>query len=85
MPGKAGARGSLVERRQRAEIQELELAPAGAGAAADLTEGLGVRRSGPFAAIEALSEAAELPVAGFAAPAGVPERTYRRRLARLRG
>jgi transposase len=26
MPGKAGARGSLVERRQRAEIQELKLA-----------------------------------------------------------
>lgn len=30
MPGKAGARGSLVERRERAAIQELELAPAGA-------------------------------------------------------
>ena len=26
MPGKAGSRGSLVERRQRAEIQELKLA-----------------------------------------------------------
>jgi transposase len=26
MPGKAGARSSLVERRQRAEIQELKLA-----------------------------------------------------------
>ena len=26
MPGKAGARGGLVERRQRAEIQELTLA-----------------------------------------------------------
>lgn len=26
MPGKAGARGSLGERRQRAEIQELKLA-----------------------------------------------------------
>jgi transposase len=26
MPGKAGARGSLIERRQRAEIQELKLA-----------------------------------------------------------
>lgn len=30
MPGKAGARGSLVERRQRSEIQELKLALAGA-------------------------------------------------------
>jgi transposase len=28
MPGKAGSRGSLVERRQRAEIQELALAEA---------------------------------------------------------
>jgi transposase len=28
MPGKAGSRGSLLERRQRAEIQELKLAPA---------------------------------------------------------
>jgi hypothetical protein len=26
MPGRAGSRGSLVERRQRAEIQELKLA-----------------------------------------------------------
>jgi transposase len=26
MPGNAGARGSLIERRQRAEIQELKLA-----------------------------------------------------------
>ena len=26
MPGKAGSRGSLVERRQRAEIQEPKLA-----------------------------------------------------------
>jgi putative transposase len=30
MPGKAGSRGSLVERRQRAEIQELRLALADA-------------------------------------------------------
>jgi transposase len=33
MPGKAGSRGSLVERRQRAEIQELKLALAQATAA----------------------------------------------------
>ena len=32
MPGKAGSRGSLVERRQRTEIQELKLALAEATA-----------------------------------------------------
>jgi transposase-like protein len=85
MPGKAGSRGSLVERRQRAEVQGAE-ARAGRGdsAATDLAEGLGVRRPGPFADLEALRTAAELPVARFAALAGIPERTYHRRLATLR-
>jgi len=50
----------------------------------DLAEGLGVRRPGPFADLEALRAAAELPVARFAALAGIPERTYHRRLATLR-
>jgi putative transposase len=49
-----------------------------------LAEGLGVRRPGPFADLEALRAAAELPVARLAALAGIPERTYRRRLAMLR-
>src|SRR6266508_4542235 len=53
-------------------------------AATDLAEGLGVPRPGPFADLEALRAAAELPVARFAALAGIPERTYHRRLATLR-
>jgi len=56
----------------------------GDSAATDLAEGLGVRRPGPFADLEALRAAAELPVARFAALAGVPGRTYHRRLATLR-
>jgi hypothetical protein len=56
----------------------------GDSAGTDLAEGLGVRRPGPFADLEALRAAAELPVARFAALAGIPERTYRRRLATLR-
>ena len=38
----------------------------------------------PFADLEALREAARLPVARFATLSGIPERTYRRRLAKLR-
>ena len=40
MPGKSGARGSLVERRQPAEIQELKLA------LADATVQLRIRQKG---------------------------------------
>lgn len=46
--------------------------------------GLGVRRPDPFADLEALRAAAELPLARFTRLAGIPERTYRRRLAKLR-
>jgi transposase-like protein len=84
MPGKAGSRGSLVERRQRGDPGAEARAGRGDRAATDLAEGLGVRRPGPFADLEALRAAAELPVARFAALAGIPERTYHRRLATLR-
>lgn len=41
-------------------------------------------RPGPFQDLETLREAAGLPVSRFAFLARIPERTYRRRLARLR-
>jgi hypothetical protein len=84
MPGKAGSRGSLVERRQRAEIQELKLA------LAEATVQLRIWQKGSEyvdlvpSPTRALRAAAELPVARFAALAGIPERTYHRRLATLR-
>jgi hypothetical protein len=54
----------------------------GDGAAADLAERLGVRRRCPFADLEALRAAHGVSVSRFAALAGIPERTYWRRLAR---
>lgn len=56
----------------------------GDGAAADLAEGLGVRRRGPFADLDALRAAHGVSVSRFAALAGIPERTYWPRLARHR-
>jgi hypothetical protein len=55
----------------------------GDGAAADVAEGRRVHRSGPFSDLEALRAAADLPVSRFARLAGIPRRTYHRRLARL--
>ena len=66
MPGKAGSRGSLVEGRQRAEIQELSSRWPRRQCSSDLAEGLGARRPGPFADLEALRAAAGLPVSRFA-------------------
>ena len=40
---------------------------------------------GPFADLEALRAAEGVPVSRFARRPGIPERTYRRRLTRLRG
>lgn len=86
MPGKAGmprqpGRATAARGDPGAEARTGR----GDSAAADLAEGLGVRRPGPFADLEALRAAAELPVARFAALAGIPERTYHhRRLATLR-
>jgi hypothetical protein len=56
----------------------------GDGAAADLAEGCGVHRSGPFADLEALRVADRVSVSRFAVLAGIAERTYWRRLARHR-
>jgi DNA-binding transcriptional regulator YiaG len=71
--GKAGMDRSL-EARSRG----------GDGAAADLAEGLGVRRRCPFADLEALRAAHGVSVSRFAALAGILERTYWRRRARHR-
>jgi hypothetical protein len=56
----------------------------GDGAAADVAEGRRVHRPGPFSDLEALRATADLPVSRFARLAGIPRRTYHRRLARLR-
>ena len=68
MPGKAGSRGSLVERRQRAEIQELKVA------LAEATVQLRICRRARSTSSWSLGlhaqvrrPAAELPVARFAA------------------
>jgi transposase-like protein len=62
-------------------------AEAGAGgshcAAARLAARQPVGGSGPFCDLEALRAAEGLPVSRFARLDGIPERTYRRRLARL--
>jgi hypothetical protein len=54
----------------------------GDGAAADLAERLGVGRRCRFAGLEALRAAHGVSVSRFAALAGIPERSYGRRLAR---
>ena len=77
-PGKAGARVSLIERCQRAEIQELTLA------LAEATVQMRIWQTGsdhvdqvPSQTLEALREAAQPPVARLAVLAGIPERSYR--------
>src|SRR6476620_1261909 len=56
----------------------------GHGAVANLAARSGAGRPNPFTDLEALRAAAGLPVSRFVALTGIPERTYRRRLARLR-
>ncbi len=77
--GPAGRKGTPEQRRLQLENEQLKLARAAEGLAARR----GAGRSGPFVDLEALREAAGLPVSRFCVLAGIPERTYRRRLARL--
>ena len=75
MPGKAGSRGSLVERRQRAEIQELKLAlifiTHNAGVLPSICERALVMRDGAIAAsgtLEQFRASADPYVAGLQFP-----------------
>jgi hypothetical protein len=84
MPGPGDRNGTSIERRQRAEIEQLKLALAEATVQLricgwglsmfmrSLRRPRGPKSGGGNAGFE------------FAALAGIPERTYRRRLARLR-
>jgi transposase len=81
--GPAGAKGTAEQRRLQLENEQLKLALAEATlAVADLAARRCFRRSSPFADLEALREAAGLPVSRFATLAGIPERTYRRHCGR---
>ncbi len=83
LPGPDGGqsrRAAVAPRVRAAEARSR----GGDGAAADLAEGLGVRRRCPFADLEALRAAHGVSVSRFAALAGIPERTYWRRLGRHR-
>jgi hypothetical protein len=67
------------------ECEQLQLALAEATVQLRIWQkGLGVRRRCPFADLEALRAAHGVSVSRFAALAGIPERTYWRRLARHR-
>jgi transposase-like protein len=84
LPGPDGGQ-SQTERRLRPRVRAAEARSRGGdGAAVDLAERLGVRRRCTFADLEALRAAHGVSVSRFAALAGIPERTYWRRLARHR-
>ena len=73
-------RAAAAPRVRAAEVRSR----AGDGAATALAERLGVRRRCPFADLEALRAAHGVSISRFAPLAGIPERTYWRRLARHR-
>ena len=84
----SGARPGCWQSRAASVAPENERIEDGAGrghgAVANLAARRGAGRPSPFTDLEALRAAAGLPVSRFVALTGIPERTYRRRLARLR-